>query len=223
MTRAVTAPISELIEIDVEGPRRSSLSAALRSHSAVLTGHFGLHRSRHATTVLRFRGIGRNSDALALVVASLLEGMPAPLRSSLRGAKVLCPETAGFFLGSAIADECGMELAISQTDLHRLPVKSLLSGTIERNERVVIVNDVAGTGASVERLRELVVEQHAKLEGILLFGVVDEGAFRGYCASLGLLAHWIVTAKWSPRTYTPDVDCPGCRAGEPLEPVSEIV
>jgi adenine/guanine phosphoribosyltransferase-like PRPP-binding protein len=215
--------VAELIEIDVKDGRRSSLSEALRTHSAVLTGHFGLHRSRHATKVLRFRGIGRNREALQLVVTALLESMNAPLRSSLKGAKVLCPETAGFFLGSAIADACGMDLAISQTDLHRLPVQSLLSGSISRNERVVIVNDVAGTGASVERLRELVVERHAKLEGIILFGVVDDETFRKYCASLGLPAHWLVTAKWAPCTYTPDVDCPGCKAGEPLEPVSEIV
>jgi adenine/guanine phosphoribosyltransferase-like PRPP-binding protein len=215
--------VSETVEVDAKDPRRAPIMEALRTHSAVLTGHFGLHRRRHATSVLRFRGIGRDPEALELVVAALLEGMPAPLRSSLKGAKVLCPETAGFFLGSAIADACGMDLAISQTDLHRLPVKSLLSGSISRNERVVIVNDVAGTGASVERLRELVVAQHAKLEGIILFGVVDDETFRKYCASLGLPAHWLVTAKWAPCTYTPDVDCPGCKAGEPLEPVSEIV
>jgi len=213
--------LPDLIAIDATERTQSAISASLIRCRAVVSGHFALHRGRHAATALRFRGIGQDPDALAVVVDALFERMPPSLAELLPGAKVLSPESSGFFLGNAIARRCEAPLVISQTDTRRLPTRSLLSGTIEPGDRVMLVNDVAGTGASIDALRVLVAERHAFLSGVIVFGVVQPEQFRRYCSDLELPAHWLITAKW--RNYTPAVDCPGCTAGAPLIPIAEFV
>jgi adenine/guanine phosphoribosyltransferase-like PRPP-binding protein len=215
------AQLRELVELDADGATKTSLEASLVKFLAVVPGHFALHRGRHAPAALRFRGIGRDRDALGTVVEGLFERMPAGLMAALDGAKILSPESSGFFLGNAIASRNRLPLAISQTDLRRLPTRTLLSGTIEPNDRVVLVNDVAGTGESIDALRKLVAERHAILGGIVLCCVVQPMQFRRYCADLGVPAHWLITAKWA--SHTPQVDCPGCRENAPLIPIAEIV
>lgn len=216
-----TDRMKDWIEIRASEASRQEIAARLRASRAILDGHFVLHRGHHATMALKFRGVARQAATLDAIVSALFEQMPERLADALPGAKILSPETSGFFLGSAIARRSGATLAVSQTDLRRLPTRSLLAGSIQANERVFIVNDVAGTGASIDLLRELVAERHARLQGIILFGVVDDESFRSYCARLDVPVHWLVTAHWRP--HTADLDCPGCKAGSPLVPIAEIL
>jgi adenine/guanine phosphoribosyltransferase-like PRPP-binding protein len=217
------SPSESLVQLRLAEAEQRDVLACLHDYKAVLDGHFALHRGRHSTKMLRFRGIGRDATALVRVTRALSEQLPAQLKHALElpGVKLLCPETAGFFLANALSRKYEAELVITQTDLRRLPTKSLLAGSIRSNDRIVIVNDVAGTGASIESLRELAVERHARVEGILTFGVVDEHAFRRYCEQARLPAHWLVTAGW--KTHTPEVDCPGCSSRAPLMPVAELI
>lgn len=214
------APPYDSLDIHASEAMCEAVSMALTESKAVLEGHFALHRTRHASRALRFRGIGRNPSTLKAVVDALDERLPDSIASQFPRAKVLSPESAGFFLGNEIARRKEASLVICQTDMRRLPTKALLSGTIEPNDRVVLVNDVAGTGASISALRELVAERKALLVGVILFGVVQPEVFRRDCERLGLPAHWLVTAKWP--THTPEVDCPGCKARAPLLPVAEF-
>lgn len=213
--------ISDYLEVNAAEASRTKLTKILRERKAVLKGHFALHRTRHAVNALRFRGIGQDPAALTAVAEMLFEEMPAALNDAFTKAKVLSPETSGFFLGEEIARSRGLELAIAQTDLRRLPTSSLLVGGIQAGDRIMIVNDIAGSGASTEALRSLIAERHATLQGIVVFGVVDDSAFRRYCTELRVAGHWLVTATW--KTYMPDDECPGCRAATALVPISEFV
>jgi adenine/guanine phosphoribosyltransferase-like PRPP-binding protein len=212
--------LSELIDINAPAGVRTSVADALSAAKAVVKGHFALHAHRHAVHALRFRGIARDPLALETVVDVLDAQLPGSIASQFPGAKVLSPESAGFFLGNELARRRDAELVICQTDMRRLPTTSLLSGAIQPNDRVVIVNDVAGTGASLDALRNVAAERGALLVGAVLFGVVQPDRFRDECERLDLPYHWLVTGKWT--THAPRVDCPGCMANLPLMPIAEL-
>jgi adenine/guanine phosphoribosyltransferase-like PRPP-binding protein len=153
------------------------------------------------------------------VVEALVATLPEGVQRELAGAKLLTPESAGFFLGRALAMRYGRPLVVAQTDLRRLPTPALRSGVIQPNDRVVLVNDVARTGTSLDALRELVVEHGGRVAAVVLFGVVGSAAVTEYCARWHLPSHWLVTARW--ETYAPE-GCPGCKTGEPLSSIVEL-
>jgi orotate phosphoribosyltransferase len=211
--------VVRLVAVDANEATQDAILQVLAQSRALLTGHFALHRGRHSTHALRFRGIGRDPARVRLVVEALVARMPDCVEHPLAGAKLLTPESSGFFLGRALATRYRAPLVVAQTDLRRLPTKTLLSGAIQPNDRVVLVNDVASTGTSLDVLRQLVAERGGLAVAVVLFGAVGGAAVAEYCARWQLPAHWLVTARW--ETYAPEV-CPGCKAGEPLTSVAEF-
>ena len=209
--------VRQLVAIDADGATRSAVIEALASSRSLLQGHFALHRGRHATTALRFRGLGHDPAALRVIAKALVTP-----DWDLRGTVLLSPESSGFFLADALARmHGGLPHAIAQTDLRRMPTRTLLSGAIQPNDRVVIVNDVANSGASVDVLRELIVERGAFAHGVLVFGVVGVTEFHAYCDRWKLPRRHLLTANW--QLFTPEVDCPGCARREPAIPIAEFV
>ena len=213
------ADLTDVIDIAAAEPVRSRLVEAMTRTRTLLSGHFALYRDRHATTALRFRGVGRDEAARGVVLDALLAGAPAELRAALPHATLLTPESSGFFLGKALADRHHTRHVVVQTDLRRIPTKRLLAGAIAANDRVVLVNDVASTGVSLNVMRELVTERNAIVAGVLLFAAVGGPLVADYCATWHLPVHWLVTARWP--TY-PSGACPGCTAGTPLVPIAEF-
>lgn len=211
--------LARLISVDANETTQETIFQALAQSHALVTGHFVLHRGRHATNALRFRGIGRDPASARPVVEAIVARVSDEVAHALAGAKLLTPESAGFLLGRALAIRYRTPHVVAQTDLRRLPTKILRAGAIHPNDRVVLVNDVASTGASLDVLRELVAERGGRTVAVVLFGVVGSAAVAAYCARWQLPAHWLVTARWD--TYAPEV-CPGCKAGQPLISVTEL-
>jgi orotate phosphoribosyltransferase len=219
---SVREQVARLISVDAnEAMQETILQALARSH-ALLTGHFALHRGRHAANALRFRGMGRDPASARAVTEAIIARAPDAVTHALAGAKLLTPESAGFLLGRALAIRYQVPHVVAQTDLRRLPTKALRAGVIQPNDRVVLVNDVASTGASLDILRELVAERGGRAVAVVLFGVAGSAAaaaVTAYCARWQLPAHWLVSARWD--TYAPE-GCPGCQAGQPLSSVAEL-
>ena len=211
--------VARLVTIDAGPAAHDRILEMLAQSRALLNGHFALQRGRHSTTALRFRGIGREAASARVVVEALLERAPDDVGQALLGAKILTPESSGFFFGRALATRNGTSHVVAQTDLRRLPTKILLSGTIKPNDRVMLANDVASTGASLDALRALVAERGGLAVGVILFAVVGSAPVTEYCAKWKLPSHWLVTARWNTH---PTEACPGCHAGEPLTPVAEF-
>jgi adenine/guanine phosphoribosyltransferase-like PRPP-binding protein len=195
----------------------AAVAAAIARTGAILHGHFALRRELHIDTAVRFRAIGRDPDALALIAAQL-----AGLASwSWDRVRVLAPESAGFFLGAAVARLRGVPHAVVETDARRLPTGTLATGEIAAGDRVVLVNDVGSTGAGFEPMLELIAERGARAIGVLLFTVVGADAFAAWCARRGLVGHHLTVARWGelpPGAAT----CAGCAAALPLVPVTEF-
>ncbi|HEY0478055.1 MAG TPA: hypothetical protein VGD37_11050 [Kofleriaceae bacterium] len=217
---ATTTDLTRLVTVDADEAAQDVLLRRLTQSSALLTGHFALHRGRHSTAALRFRGLGRDPVFMRTAIDAIVARAPEELTRALAGAKVLTPESSGFFLGRALAARHGTSHVVARTDLRRLPTKTLVAGAIEPNDRVVLANDIASTGASLERLRELVVERGGLVVGVVLFAAIGSAGIQQYAARWQLPSRWLVTAQW--KTYSPEI-CPGCRAGEPLISVTEFV
>ena len=204
-----------LIHPAVDDP--AAVEAAIDRTGAILHGHFALRRELHIDTAVRFRAIGRDVDALTLIASQL-----AALASwSWPGARVLSPESAGFFLGAAIARLHGLAHAVDETDVRRQPIASLAAGEIAPGDRVVLVNDVGATGAGLEPMLELIAQRGAQPIGVLLFAVVGADAFTAWCDRRGLPGHYLTIARWGelePGAAT----CAGCAAALPLVPVTEF-
>ena len=191
-------------------------AAIARSHS-ILRGHFALRRELHIDTALRVRAIGRDPDALDVIASALgaLAGW------SWDGARVLSPESAGFFLGAAIARRHGVEHAVVATDARRLPTSEVTAGRLAPGDRVVLVNDVGSTGAGLEPMLTAVERAGAEPLGVLLFSVVGAETFAAWCNQRGLPGHYLTIARW--REVVPGAaTCAGCAANLPLVPVTEF-
>jgi adenine/guanine phosphoribosyltransferase-like PRPP-binding protein len=102
------------------------------------------------------------------------------------GAKVLSPESAGFFVGAAIARRHGLEHAVVATDARRLPTSEVTAGHLGPRDRVVLVNDVGSTGAGLEPMLAAVERAGAEPLGVLLFAVVGAETFAAWCNQRGL-------------------------------------
>lgn len=203
------------VHADVDDP--AAVEDAIDRTGTILRGHFALRRELHIDTAVRFRAIGRDPDALT-VIATQLAGLA---RWSWPGVRVLSPESAGFFLGAAIARLHGLAHAVVETDVRRLPTASLAAGELAPGDRVVLVNDVGSTGAGLEPMLELIAQRGAQPIGVLLFAVVGAEAFTAWCDRRGLAGHFLTIARWG--ELTPGAaTCAGCAAALPLVPVTEF-
>lgn len=209
--------VAQLVSVDAEDAARTRIVRTLAESRALLTGHFALPRGRHSMTALRFRSVGRNPAFMSAVVETIVARAPAELTHELKGAKILTPESSGLFLGRALAEHYRTMQAIAHTDLRRLPTRKLLVGSIRPNDRIVLVNDIAGTGTSLDALRQLVAERGGLAVGVALFAVARGTGVAEYCRKWQLPWYRVATARW--ETYAPE-SCPGCKSGEPLTPVT---
>jgi orotate phosphoribosyltransferase len=191
--------------------------AVLARTNAILPGHFALHRGRHAPLALRFRAIARDPASLALVSSALLE----QARWSWDDVTIISPETAGFFLGDALARKTGRPHAVVNTDLRRLPTDRLIAGSIESGTPAVIVNDVAGTDKNLAPILRLLSERGAILRGVLVFAVVGSDAFLRFCHREKTQGAWLVAAQWVSVEKGPET-CTGCRDRRPTTPIAEF-
>jgi orotate phosphoribosyltransferase len=218
--RAQVATDAEIRDVVVVQPRRGLpelVHDALARSGALLRGHVGLHRGRHTEYFIRFRALTRDPALLAPIVDHLLATVDLPA-----GATVLAPESAGFFLGDAIARRLGVPLAVARTDLQRRPARALLHGDLPAGGQVVVVNDVVTTGASLEPLLELVADHGATVAAALVFGALDGTAYRALLNRRGIPGDHLVEAsdRWPVQ---PAETCELCRRpGPALIPAAEL-
>jgi orotate phosphoribosyltransferase len=216
--RLRTAALEEVRSVVVVTPRRGLpelMHRALAETGALLHGHFGLHGGKHTDYFIRFRALSRSTELLGLVADHLVTRVEPDVTT------VIVPESAGFFLGDALATRLGATVAVARTDLQRRPARSLYNGTIHRGDRVLVVNDVVTTGTSLEPLLDLAADRGATVTGVLVFGALD---------GPGLPQHAQPPPgprRSSPRGRprlgpAPPEECPACARGEPLLPAAEL-
>ncbi|MBX3465524.1 MAG: hypothetical protein KF878_01330 [Planctomycetes bacterium] len=209
--------LAERLTVEPNGVPAAALLDVVAATGALLQGHFALQSGHHAPYFLRFAQIGRDRAAVEQVARWLLGASHPPLGLELT---VLSPESAGFALGHAVAVELRASLATARIDLRRRPLGlPLRAGRLTPGRPVVVVNDVATTAASLERLLALAEAAGCQVIGVYLFGLVEPDAAKAMLAARALPMTWLVSARW--RAVLPPA-CEACHAGAPLLAASEF-
>ena len=219
MVRLRTASLDEIRDMVVVSPRRGLpelLFRALADTGALLRGHFGLHGGKHTEYFIRFRALSRDRTLLGLVADHLVARVEPGV------ATVIVPESAGFFLGDAIATRLGATVAVARTDLQRRPGRTLFNGAVHRGDSVLVVNDVVTTGTSLEPLLDLAADRGAVVAGVLVFGALDGQGFRAVLNRRVIPGEHLLAA--GPMWTLHEADqCPACARGLiPLMPAAEL-
>lgn len=214
MKRADHRVLTRLISSHHE-EARAKLIEHMERTGALLEGHFRLQSGLHSPYFIRFRSIGRDENALRWVRDQLV----GHLEVASRAASVLCPESAGFYLGQAIADSRGLNLAVAAVDRERRPIREYRHGNLRAGATTLIAVDVATTGRSLVPLFDLAHAAGATVVGVIAFAVLDAHAFDRACLDRGVPGEWLASATFRPRSHA---ECDACRDGVPLEPAAEF-
>ncbi len=138
---------------------------------ALLQGHWKLLSGKHSNIFLKFRMIAEKCNN------GFLGGIAKELVSRFRGAKidaVLGPETAGALLVDKVSAGLNVRPALAKVDADGRPCEELLlNSEVKKGESVLIINDLATTGKSIDNLIALVESKKAKIAGIGLFAARD--------------------------------------------------
>lgn len=217
--RLRTASLDEIRDVVVVSPRKGLpdlLFRALVDTGALLRGHFSLNGGKHTEYFIRFRALSRDQALLGQVADALVSRVEPGI------ATVIVPESAGFFLGDAIATRLGATVAVARTDLQRRPGRTLFNGAVHRGDQVLVVNDVVTTGASLEPLLDLAADRGATVAGVLVFGALDGPGFRAVLNRRAVPGEHLLEAGPGWTLHEPDA-CPACARGNvPLMPAAEL-
>lgn len=197
-----------------------SVEAIFREAGAYRDGHFRLKSGRHADRYIEKFEVLQWPDRVTELVRLMIDhawyagGEPAV-------ELVLGPTVGGVILAYEAARQLGLRgiFAEQVTDAAGHTARELRRGfAIKPGERVLLVDDVVTTGASLAEMLPLVESAGAEL--VLISVLVDRSGGLKEVASPVDGRHYPVEALWSLDlpTYEPGADsCPGCRADLPLQ------
>lgn len=193
--------------------------ACVARRRALLRGHFALQGGAHAEYFLRFAKIGWDEETCGAIAATLCASLD---RASLTGGGrvvVFSPESAGYFLGRAVARVLEAPLAIAMVDVNRCPVDRFRAESIQPGDRVVVVNDVVTSAGSLEGLRAMAAGHGGEVVAARVFASLAPAAFARWSGEHGLDARHLVEGGWP--TYEA-AQCPLCRRGDTPLPALEF-
>jgi orotate phosphoribosyltransferase len=185
-------------------------------------GHFKLKSGRHADGYIeKFQVLQwpehvtelcRMLTDQAMVAAGRSVGAPVDV--------VIGPTTGGVILAYEVARQLGVRgiFAEQETYPDGSSGRVLRRGfRIEAGERVLLVDDVVTTGASLIEMLPLIEESGGEL--LLAAMLVDRSGGLTQVTSPATGNRYPAEALWSLSlpTYEAGESCPGCRAGLPLE------
>jgi orotate phosphoribosyltransferase len=185
----------------------ADLERELTSRGAILSGHFRLSSGRHSNRFVQKFRILEDPQLVERVARSLAAAV-----EHLRPTIVVSAAIGGIVLGYEMARQLDT-LAIFVEKEGGTPV--LRRGfTIERDARVLVVEDVVTTGRSVREVIDVVHAVGADVVGVAI--IVQRAPVDFGVPVLALLD--LPIASFDPA------ECPQCAAGEPLtEPGSRFL
>jgi len=220
--------VRQLVNIDLPSASKTKVLEIITESGAILDGHFSF-RDHHSQHFLRFRGIGNSSREYCDYLASLLIKVAGAKEDKNIPLKILSAESAGFFLGHAIAKLFGGNMenkwgnhVVTPVDLYRKPCIGgyLRSGQINPGDRVVVVSDVDHTGESLDRLIKLARRRFAIVDTAMVFATCNDGEYVRRMIDMGVKPHLLVEFKLEMHKKE---NCPLCQSGVQMLPASEFV
>jgi orotate phosphoribosyltransferase len=174
------------------------VTAALEATGAILSGHFQLNSGRHSDRYLEKFNLLQWPQHTEMVCRKMAEAMRHTHPQTVAG-----PTTGGVIL----AYEVGRQLGLRGIFAERLPEGGRAfqrDFRLEPGERVLVVDDVLTSGASVRETLEAVRAAGGAPVGVAVGGAVKFDGLPQFAAT-----------EFSLTTYAPE-ECPLCAQGVPL-------
>jgi orotate phosphoribosyltransferase len=184
---------------------------------AILEGHFALLSGQHSEYFLRFKSASWDRTVANLVADKLLN-VAQPWLPRQRGA-VICPESAGVFLGAAVARLLKWDLAVAAIDEQRKPTDKLRTGSVVAGHPALLVNDIVTTVDSAQKLENLARAHGASVLGMLAFACRNTDQWRARLAETNQKGVALFVTNWP--VYEKE-NCPLCKRGEELVQATEF-
>lgn len=168
---------------------------------ALLTGHFRLSSGLHSEKYLQCALVLQHPDAAGRIGAAM-----AGLFADEKPDCVVGPAIGGIVVAQEVGRALGVRAMFSEREGDRMTLRRGFS--IEKGERVLIVEDVITTGGSVQEAVDALVGLGANVVGVGV--IIDRSGGR---ASFSVPFKSL--AKLEVDAFTED-ECPLCRRGEPV-------
>jgi orotate phosphoribosyltransferase len=172
----------------------------LRTHNALMTGHFKLTSGRHSDTYVQKQMIlsyPRITGALGKAIAAMF--------AQTKFETVLSPAVGAILLGNAVAYAADARFVFAERDGDRMTLRR--AQTLHPGEKVLIVEDVVTTGGSVQEVIECAADAQADVVGVV--ALVDRTQTPPPFKLQSLLR--IEVQDWAADA------CPLCADGVPLD------
>ena len=171
-----------------------------RQTKALLHGHFVLSSGLHSSTYLQCAlALQQPADASHFGIAL------AKIYNDIKVDTVASPAIGGRVIGFAVAQALGVRFIWTERQNGEMTLRR--GFTIEKDERILVVEDVITTGGSTRECMAA-LEQHGSVI-VAAASIVDRSAGK---ADVGVLRLSLVSLDVP--TYDP-ADCPLCKTGSP--------
>jgi orotate phosphoribosyltransferase len=167
----------------------------------IIHGHFRLTSGRHSDVFLQCSQVMQypeHAEGICRELAGLFTGTQIDL--------VIGPALGGIVLAYEVARSLGARAVFAERENGKMTLRR--SFTIDRGEKVLVVEDAVSTGGSVNEVAEVVTANGGDIVGIGAF--VDR---TGGIVSFGVPFCALVTMDI--KSYAP-AECPHCKSGVPL-------
>ena len=172
-----------------------------KQDSALLEGHFILSSGLHTSGYLQCALVLQHPEKAAQLGSAL-----ASLVKQLAPTLILSPALGGLIIGHEVARACGRRAMFAE---RKNGVLTLRRGfTIEKDERILVVEDVVTTGGSTRETIAVAKEFGARVVGAA--AVINRGDTKN---RFDVPFKFLTSVSWP--TYKPE-SCPLCEEGLPL-------
>jgi orotate phosphoribosyltransferase len=180
----------------------SDMLDVFKTTGALLDGHFKLTSGRHSNAYFQCAKVLQHPEHLTAICSEIA--------GHFRGKRVetvISPAIGGIVVGTEVGRQLGVKTIFAERKEGTMTIRRGFS--LERNERILVIEDVITTGGSVAEVIELIKSAGATVVGV--GSVVDRSNGRVRLADdhFSLLSMEVIS-------YTPE-ECPLCQNGVPID------
>jgi len=170
----------------------SKITLALAKHRCVLIGDFKLSSGATSPYYIDLRAVPSHPKLFDLVTdtyVAALEGL------KLDFDRVAGVATAGVPIAALVAYKLKKPFLYVRKEEKTHGTKSLIEGVVNSGDSVLIVDDVATTGGSLQRAVEALRERGAKVESVVVLIDREQGAMRNLAVKNVKLVSLMTSSK----------------------------
>src|ERR1700685_1823151 len=196
-------------------PTQEEVVALLRRTGAIRDGHFEYPNGLHATGYMQVQLAMRyyqHAKVLSVGLSRLLRAN-AEIRAIIPELSIVCPNTGGLPVAYGVCEALrAHQVYWAEQDTDASPMRFRQFVKPQRDEKVLLVDDILRSGRRLTELRNLVESYGARIVGLAVAVYQPNPSV----ASFGSLPLYYL-AKMDASYYKDTMACDLCRKGVPLE------